>query len=93
MNSGPSHADGSPPSPEPELPGEFVSEELRTDCARFLDEQRRLVELRRNLPPESAAWVRCPGRVSDPACPDVIAEGPDGAAAQSPNTRAAQAGQ
>jgi hypothetical protein len=57
MNSGPSNAAGSPPSPEPGLPGEFVSEELRTDCARFLDEQRRLVGLRRELLPESVAWV------------------------------------
>ena len=57
MTFGPSHAAGSPLSPERELPGEFVSEELRTDCARFLNEQRRLVGLRRELPPESAAWV------------------------------------
>jgi len=57
MTFGPSHAAGSPLSPERELPGEFVSEELRTDCARFLNEQRRLVGLRRELPPDSAAWV------------------------------------
>jgi hypothetical protein len=57
MNSGPSRAARSPLSPEPVLPGEFVSEQLRTDCARFLDEQRRLVGLRRKLPPEGAAWV------------------------------------
>jgi hypothetical protein len=56
MDVGPSHAAGSP-SPERELPGEFVSEDLRNDCARFLDELRRLVEVRRGLPPESAAWV------------------------------------
>jgi hypothetical protein len=31
----------------PELPGEFVSDELRNDCARFLDELRRLVERRK----------------------------------------------
>ena len=92
MNSGPSHAAGSPSPPEPELPGEFVSEDLRTDCARFLDELRRLVGLRRELPPESTTWV--PGRVSDSACADVIAEGRDGVAGQSPpNSRAAQAGQ
>ena len=92
MNSGPSHATGSPSSPESELPGEFVSEDLRVDCARFLNELRRLVGLRRELPPESASWV--PGRVSDSACADVIAEGRDGVAGQSPpNSRAAQAGQ
>lgn len=73
---------GSPPSPEPELPGEFVSDDLRVDCARFLSEQRALIGLRREMSPESAAWV--PGRVSDPPCPDVIAEGRRGAATQSP---------
>jgi hypothetical protein len=25
----------------PELPGEFVSDELRNDCVRFLDELKR----------------------------------------------------
>ena len=58
MNFGPSHAAGSPPAAEPELPGEFVSEDLRVDCVRFLNELRRLVGLRRELPPESASWVR-----------------------------------
>ena len=92
MSSGPSHAAGSPPSPEPELPGEFVSEDLRADCARFLNELRALIRLRRELPPESAAWV--PGRVSDPACPAVIAEDRDAASVQSPpNSRSAQRGQ
>ncbi len=57
MNFGPIHAAGSTPGPQPELPGEFVSEELRSDCARFLDEQRRLLGLRRELPSESSAWV------------------------------------
>lgn len=78
---------GSPSSPKPELPGEFVSEDMRDDCARFLNELRALIGLRRELPPESAAWV--PGCVSDPACPDVIAEGRGEAEAQSPpNSRA-----
>jgi hypothetical protein len=67
MNSGPSHAAGSPPSPEPNLPGEFVSEDLRNDCARFLDELRRVVGLRRELPSERAAWT--PARPSDPQSP------------------------
>ena len=92
MSSGPSHAAGSPPSPEPELPGEFVSEDLRADCARFLNELRALIGRRREPPPESAAWVS--GRVDDPACPDVIAEGRDAASAQSqPNSRVAHLGQ
>ena len=83
---------GSPPSREPELPGEFVSEDLREDCARFLSEQRALIGLRRELSPESAAWV--PGRVSDPPGPDVIPEGRGGAAAQSPpNSYSAHSGQ
>jgi hypothetical protein len=51
----------------PELPGEFVSDELRNDCARFLDELRRLVELRHQPAPESAAWA--PRRFSDPQAP------------------------
>jgi hypothetical protein len=77
MNVGPSHAAGSPPSAEPELPGEFVSEDLRNDCARFLDELRRIVELRSELTPDSAAWE--PARLSDPQAP--------------PNSRSAQRGQ
>jgi hypothetical protein len=66
MNVGPSHAAGSA-SPARELPGEFVSDDLRNDCARFLDELRQLVELRRGLTPDSAAWA--PGRLSDPQAP------------------------
>jgi hypothetical protein len=82
---------GSPPSPEPELPGEFVSDDLRADCARFLSEQRALIGRRRELSPESSAWVP---RRGNPACPDVIAEGRGGAAAQSPpNSRSARPGQ
>jgi hypothetical protein len=77
MNVGPSHTAGSSPSPERELPGEFVSDDLRNDCARFLDELRRLVELRRELTPDSAACA--PGRLSDPQAPS--------------NSRPAQAGQ
>jgi hypothetical protein len=50
----------------PELPGEFVSDELRNDCARFLDDLKRLVELRRELTPDSAAWAPGP---SDPQPP------------------------
>jgi hypothetical protein len=83
---------GSPPSPEPELPGEFVSEDLRADCARFLSEQRALIGLRRGLSPESAAWV--PGRMSDPPCPEVIPESRGRAVTQSPpNSRSEHSGQ
>jgi hypothetical protein len=66
MNVGPNHAAGLPQSPEPRLPGEFVSDELRNDCVRFLDELKRLVELRRELTPDSAAWAPGP---SDPQSP------------------------
>ena len=41
----------------PELPGEFVSEELRADCARFLEELRALVRHRTELRREGAFWV------------------------------------
>jgi hypothetical protein len=91
MSSGPNGGAGSRPSPEPELPGEFVSEDLRADCGRFLNELRARVELRRELAPESGAWV--PSHVSDPACPDVIAQGRLGAEAQSsPNSSSAHSG-
>ena len=63
MNVGPNHAAGAPPSPDPEPPGEFVSDDLRNDCARFLGELRQRVELRRELTPGSAAWL---GRSSHP---------------------------
>ena len=55
MSSGPNGGAGSRPSPEPELPGEFVSEDLRADCGRFLDELLARVELRREVAPESGA--------------------------------------
>ena len=67
MNVGPSPAGGSPPSPDPELPGEFVSDDLRNDCARFLDELRRVVALRRQPAPDSAPWAL--GRSTDPQAP------------------------
>ena len=77
MDLGPSHAAGLPPMREHELPGEFVSDDLRSDCARFLDEQRRRVELRRELTPDHAA--RAPGRLNELQAP--------------PNSRSAQSGQ
>jgi hypothetical protein len=55
--SGPDPEGGSAPSPEPELPGEFVSEDMRADCVRFLDELRALVRFRSEMPAESTAWV------------------------------------
>ena len=48
--------------PEPELPGEFVSEELRADCARFLEELRALVRHRTELPRGGSSWVRDDGK-------------------------------
>jgi hypothetical protein len=35
---------------KPELPGEFVSEDMRVDCARFLDDVRTRTALRRESP-------------------------------------------
>jgi hypothetical protein len=46
---------------EPELPGEFVSEDLRADCARFLEDQRALIRWRADLPSGGTGWVS--GRV------------------------------
>jgi hypothetical protein len=45
---------------EPELPGEFVSEDERADCARFLEDVRALIERRAGLPYPGTDWV--PGR-------------------------------
>jgi hypothetical protein len=52
---GESRESGPPPQPGPGLPGEFVSEELRDDCVRFLDELRAQIALRGER--ERAAWV------------------------------------
>ena len=54
MTSGPDPQER-PSSPEPRLPGDFVSEDLRADCARFLEQLRKLVELRSAQPPEITA--------------------------------------
>ena len=40
-----------------ELPGEFVSDELRDDCARFLDELRTMIHRRGEAEVEGADWV------------------------------------
>jgi hypothetical protein len=55
MNSGPTPEGG--PLPPRKPPGEFVSEELQTDCARFLDELRALVRLRHERPAAKTAWA------------------------------------
>jgi hypothetical protein len=57
MSAGSNGGAESPPPPEPELPGEFVSEDLRADCGRFLNELLARVELRRELAPENGVWV------------------------------------
>jgi hypothetical protein len=59
--SAPEEQPETPPAREPELPGEFVSEDLRADCARFLEELRTLIGQRADVPPGSTGWV--PGRV------------------------------
>jgi hypothetical protein len=53
---GPAPEAGSPREPQPEPPGEFVSEDLRADCARFLNELRGLIEHRAKSPSKSATW-------------------------------------
>ena len=42
---------------EPKLPGDFVSEDLRDDCARFLGELQALIARREEMPPNGAQWV------------------------------------
>jgi hypothetical protein len=44
-----------------EPPGEFVSEDLRADCVRFLEELRTQIEGRAGLPPGKSEVG--PGRV------------------------------
>jgi hypothetical protein len=60
MTTGPKPSAGRPPSPEPELPGNFVSDDLRADCERFLNDLRTLIDRRRDPPPERAGWVPRP---------------------------------
>jgi hypothetical protein len=46
------------PSEQGAIPGEFVSDQLRDDCARFLDDLRTTIDRRRETPPERRAdWV------------------------------------
>ena len=56
MTAGPSEQPKKPAAGRPELPGEFVSEELRADCARFLEDLRALVGHRAE-PSARAGWV------------------------------------
>ena len=68
MTSGPEPEAGSSPMPTPELPGEFVSEDLRADCARFLEEQRARIRHRRELPfEEPASWLPASQSPPNPA--------------------------
>lgn len=39
------------------MPGEFVSAELRDDCARFLDQLLTLIGSRREQPAEQDDWI------------------------------------
>lgn len=54
---GPSEQPKRPTAHEPELPGDFVSEDLRADCLRFLEELRALIGRRAELLAASAGWV------------------------------------
>ena len=57
MEFGPTRDADASPKAEPALPGEFVTEEMRADCARFLAELRALVRLRRELPEAGSPWM------------------------------------
>jgi hypothetical protein len=50
MNSGPEPEPVSSGADETELPGEFVSDDLRVDCARFLHDVRTRAALRTESP-------------------------------------------
>jgi hypothetical protein len=54
---GPSEQPKRPTGREPELPGDFVSEDLRADCIRFLEELRALIGRRAELLAASGGWV------------------------------------
>jgi len=47
VKSGPESEAASSSASEPKLPGEFVSEDMRADCARFLHDLRARAVLRR----------------------------------------------
>jgi hypothetical protein len=54
--SGPGHQAESAPEHESAPPGDFVSDELRDDCARFLDELRSQIH-RRDESRRDDGWV------------------------------------
>jgi hypothetical protein len=57
---GPGREAESARSHAPEPPGEFVSDELRDDCARFLDELRTMIHHRGEAEVEAPDWVPAP---------------------------------
>jgi hypothetical protein len=57
--SGPGNQPESEHARQSEPPGEFVSDELRDACARFLDEVRTQIH-RREEPREADDWVPAP---------------------------------
>jgi len=61
MISGPGNQAESGPEREPTPPGEFVSDELRDDCMRFLDELRSQLH-RRDESRREADWLPAPRR-------------------------------
>ncbi len=55
------HDAGDGSAARPDLPGEFVSDELRNDCARFLQDLRAAIGRRHESTPEKqAGWVPRP---------------------------------
>jgi hypothetical protein len=55
--SGP-NVDPEPSAPDEfELPGDFVTDDLRADCARFLDELHALIDRRAQMPVGDGEWV------------------------------------
>src|ERR671931_2032982 len=62
--SGPSDQSETPPGRQPDLPGDFVTEELRADCTRFLEELRALVERRAEMLGAKTGFVSDPSRVT-----------------------------
>jgi len=54
-----------PPMRAPDLPGDFVSEQLRADCARFLEELRVLVRRRAVMLDAQTDWPPDPAPDDD----------------------------
>jgi hypothetical protein len=55
--SGPTDGQPSQPDDARGVPGEFVSADLHDDCARFLDEVRRMIGSRRDRPIGRHDWI------------------------------------